>query len=113
MKTMNLSTLIAKNICDILFKKSIKCGRCASYNQCWKSTISDEVFNFISKKLGVNGNTCEILEKYFEYTNKQRKVIEGEYDSQFKDYRDKDEDERTKHINKELNKVPIYKKLQN
>ena len=39
----------------------------------------------MSQELGVNGNICEILDKYFEYTNKHRKIIEDEYDSQFKD----------------------------
>ena len=49
--------------------------------------------------------------KYFEYTNVQRKIIEDEYDSKFKEYRDNDEEERTEYINKELNKLPIHKKL--
>ena len=93
-------------------RKSIKGGRCASYNQYYKSTISKEVFNNISKELNVRSNICEILDKYFEYTNKQRKIIEGEYDSQFKNYRDNDEDEKIEHINKELNKLPIHKKKQ-
>ena len=72
------------------------------------------MFNIISKELNVNGedNVCEIINKYFEYTNKQRKLIEDEYDSQFNDYRDIDKEERTEHINKELNKLPIHKKLQ-
>ena len=69
-------------------RKGIKGGRCASYNQYYKSTFSDEVLNIISKELEVNDNLCEILDKYFEYTNKQRKIIEEEYDSQFKGYRD-------------------------
>ena len=72
------------------------------------------MFNIISKELNVNGNdnVCEIKDKYFEYTNKQRKIIEDEYDSKFEDYRDIDVEERTEHINKELNKLPIHKKLQ-
>ena len=72
------------------------------------------MFTFISKELNVNGNdnVCEIINKYFEYTNEQRKIIEDEYDSIFKDYRDIDEEERTEHINKELNRLAIHKKLQ-
>ena len=42
----------------------------------------------------------------------KKKIIEDEYDSNFKDYRDIDEEERTEHTNKELNKLPIHKKLQ-
>ena len=97
-------------------RQSIKGGRCSALKQYYKSNISQEVFNIISKELNVNGNdedVCEIINKYFEYTNKQRKIIEDEYDSNFKDYRDIDEEERTEHINKELNKLPIHKKLQN
>ena len=96
-------------------RKSIKGGRCSALNQYYKSNISKEVFNIISKELNIddnNENVCEIIDKYFEYTNKQRKIMEDEYDSKFKDYRDIDEEERTEHINKELNKLPIHKKLQ-
>ena len=48
---------------------------------------------------------------FFEFTNKYRKVIENEYDAQCKDYRDNDKKERAEHIIKELNKLPIRKKL--
>ena len=74
-------------------RQSAKVGRCAALNQHYKSSISDEVFNNISKKLHINGNVCEIFERYFEYTNKHRKKIENEYDSQFNDYRHNDEEE--------------------
>ena len=37
-------------------RQSIKGGRCGSFNQYYKSTISDEVFNIISKELIINGN---------------------------------------------------------
>ena len=46
--------------------KAIKGGRYNAFNQHYKSEISDEVFNIISKELNVSGNICEILEKYFE-----------------------------------------------
>ena len=73
------------------------------------------MFNIISKELNIddnNENVCEIIDKYFEYTNEKRKIIEDEFDSNFKDYRDIDEEERSEHINKEPNKFPIHKKLQ-
>ena len=95
-----------------IVRKSFKGGRWTALNQYCKSTISDEVFNIMSQELGVDGNICEILDKYFEDTNKQRKRIENEYDSQFKDYRDHDQRERTKCINDKLSNVPIYKELQ-
>ena len=94
-------------------RKSIMEGRCSALNQCYKSNFSQEVFNIFSKELNVNGkdSVCETIKKYFEYTNEQRTIIEDEYDSKFNDYRDNDEEERTEHINKELNKLQIHKKL--
>ena len=96
-------------------RRSIKTGRCSALNQYYKSIISQEVFNNISKELNVNGNdnVCEIINKNFEYTNEQRKITEDEYDSKFKDYRYIDEEERTEHINRELNKLPILKNYKN
>ena len=49
-------------------RQSIKGRRCSAPNQYYKRNNSDEVFNIISKELDINGNVCEILEKYFEYT---------------------------------------------
>ena len=66
----------------------------------------------MSQELVVDVNICETLDKYFEYTNKHRKTTQDEYDSQYKDYRDIDHEERTKYINKELNKPPIHEQLQ-
>ena len=48
-------------------RKGIKGGRCNAFHQHYKSEISIEVFNFISKELNVNCNECEILEEYFEF----------------------------------------------
>ena len=96
-------------------RQSIKRGRCSALNQHYRSNISKEVFNIISKGLNIdyiNENICEIIDKYFEYTNEKRKIIEDENDSQFEDYRDIDVEEKTEHINKELNKLSVHKKLQ-
>ena len=51
-------------------RQSLNRGRCSILNQSYKSTISDEVSNTISKDLDNNGNKCEFLDKYFEYTDK-------------------------------------------
>ena len=95
----------------ILVRQNIKAGRCNVFKQHIKFEISDEVFSNISTELNVDGNVCEILEKYFEYTNKHRKIIENEYDSQFNDHRDNDEEKKTDHIRKKLNMLPIHKVL--
>ena len=93
-------------------RQSIKGGRCSALNQCYKSTISDQVFNIMPQKLGVDGNICAILDKYVECTNKHRKILEDEDDSQYKDYKDIDQEERTKYINKTFSKLPIHEHLQ-
>ena len=50
------------------------------------------MFNIISKELDINCISCEILDKYFDYESKHRKLIEDESDSQFEDYRDTNRD---------------------
>ena len=93
-------------------RKSIKGGRCGSFNQSYKSSISDQVFNIISKKLNVHGNIGGIKEKNFEYTRKHTKIIENEYHSQFDDYRDANQEKRTNYINKKLSKLTTHEKLE-
>ena len=93
-------------------RQSMKGDRCAALSQYYQSTTSDEVFNIISKELDVNGNKCEILDRSFQYENKHRKIIEHAYDSQFKDKRDINQDEKSKHVNDKLTKLPLHKKLQ-
>ena len=83
-----------------------------SFESILKTIFSDEVFNNIPKELNNNGSICEMLDKFFEYTNKHRKIIEHEYDSQFIDYGDNDQEERTKYINNKYSKLPIHEKIQ-
>ena len=47
-----------------------KRGRCAALNQFFKSIVSDEAFNIISKELNVNGKIFEIFYEYFGYEKK-------------------------------------------
>ena len=92
-------------------RKAIKGGRCNAFNQHYKSEISDEVFNIVSKELNVNGNICEILEKYFEFLNKYEKQYAKEFDSKYNDYRDIDQKETEKNVNRKVNMLPIHKEL--
>ena len=66
-------------------RKSIKGGRCNAFNQRCKSEIPDEVFNIISKELKLEGSECEILEKYFEFLNKNEELYTEEFDSKYND----------------------------
>ena len=45
---------------------AIKGGRCTAFNQNYKPEISEEVFNITSKEINVNGNICDLLEKYLK-----------------------------------------------
>ena len=72
----------------IFVREAIKGGRCIAFNQQYKSEISVEVFNIVSKELNVNGNICDLLEKYFEVLNKYEKKYAKEFDSKYDDYRD-------------------------
>ena len=95
-------------------RKAIKRGRCNAFIQYYKSEISDEVFNIISKELNVDnvgGNVCDILEKYFEFLNKHEKEYEKEFDSKYNDYRDINPKEKEKYVDEKLNKLPIHKEL--
>ena len=92
-------------------RKSIKGGRCNDFSQHYKSEISDEVFNIISKELNVNGNICDILEKYFEFLNKYEKQYAKEFDSNYDDYREIDQKEEENNVNKKLNMLSIRKEL--
>ena len=94
-------------------RKAIKGGRCIAFNQQYKSEISVEVFNIISKELNVNGNICDLLEKYFEVLNKYEKKYAKEFDSKYDDYRDINEKEKTDFINKKLNMLQIHKEFSN
>ena len=69
------------------------------------------MFNIISKELNVNGNICDLLEKYFEFLNKYEKQNTKEFHSKYDDYRDINEKEKTDFINKKLNMLSIHKEL--
>ena len=92
-------------------RKAIKGGRCKAFNQHYKSEISDEVFNIISKELNVDGNECEILEKYFEFLKEHEKQYTEKFNSKYDDYRDLDQKEKEKYVNRKLNMLPIHKEL--
>ena len=75
-------------------RKAIKGGKCNAFNKHYKSEVSVEVFKIISKELNVNGNICDILEKYFEFLGKFEKQNGKEFESKYDDYRDIDQKEK-------------------
>ena len=80
--------------------KAIKGDRCNTSNQHYLSETSDCVFINFSKELDVNGNTCDILEKFFEFLNKYEIQNAKKFDSKYDEYRDIDQKEKTDFINK-------------
>ena len=92
-------------------RKAVKGRRFNAFNKYYKSEISDKVFNIISKELNVNGNICDLLEKYFEFLNKYEKQNAEEFNSKYDDYRDINQKEKINYINKKLNMLPIHEEL--
>ena len=94
-------------------RKSIKGGRCNAFNQRYKSEISDEVFNIISKELNINDDSNEyaVLEKFFEFLKEHEIQYAEEFNSKYDDYRDINQKEKTNNINKKLNMLSIHKEL--
>ena len=70
------------------------------------------MFINISKELHVIGKICEILDKYIGYENNYRKIKENEYDSQFKEYRDINQEITKKFVNNQLSTLSIHEELQ-
>ena len=86
-------------------------GRVCAFNQYYKSKISADIFNIISKELNVDGNTYEKIEAYMKYKNEHFKIFEKEYEDQFDDYRKQNVDEKEEYINENLNQLPIHQLL--
>ena len=72
-------------------RNATKGGGCNAFNQHYESEFSDEVFNIILKELNVNGNICDLLEKYFNFLNKHEEQYGKEFDAKYDDYRDFDQ----------------------
>ena len=51
-------------------RNAIKGGRRKAFIQHYKSELSDELFKIFSKEINVNGNICDLLEKYFNFLSK-------------------------------------------
>ena len=90
-------------------RQSIKGGRVCAFNQYYKSKHCDDILKIINKELAVKGTVYDTIEAYMEYKNKHFKIFEKEYESQFKDYRDEDVEEKEKYINEKLSELRLHK----
>ena len=69
------------------------------------------MFNIISKELNISGNICDILEEYLKFLNKYEIQYTKEFDSNYDDYREIDQKETEKYVNRKLNMLSIHKKF--
>ena len=56
-------------------RKSIESGRCVALIRYYKSPFFGEVFDIMWKELKDTVNICDILDKYFDYVNKHKKIF--------------------------------------
>ena len=92
-------------------RSSIYSGRCKTFVQHYRSEISDEFLNIISKELNVNGNIRDLLKRYVQFINNYVKLYAKDFDSKNEDYREIYQKEKMDYINKKLNLLPIYEQL--
>ena len=57
-------------------RNSIKCGRYNAFNQHHKSEFSHEVFNNNQKILNVNGNICDLLERFLCFQTNMKNFMQ-------------------------------------
>ena len=81
-------------------RQSIRGGGVGNFNQYFKSKICDDVLKILSEELNVRGNVYDIIEAYMKYKNLHLKINKEEHESNFNDYRDIDEEEMKKYIEK-------------
>ena len=95
-----------------LVRQSIKGGRVCAFNQYYKSKHFEGIKKIISKFLDVKGTVYEIFEEYLKYKKKPYDIFEKEYENQFDDYRDENEEDKEKYINKKLCDLKLHKLIQ-
>ena len=93
-------------------RQSIKGGRVCAFNQYYKSKHFENIKKIISKFLDVKGTVYEIFKEYLKYKKKHYDIFEKEYGAQFDDYRDGNEEDKEKYINKKLGDLTIHKLIQ-
>ena len=94
-------------------RQSIKGGRVCAFNQYYKSKHYNDIKRILSKEFEFeeDANIYEVIEEYLKYKKKYCDVYKKEYENQFNDYRDENEDEKEKYINKKLGDLRIHKLL--
>ena len=89
-------------------RQSIKRRRVCAFNQYYKSITCNDILNFLSEELNIEGNVFDIIDANLNYKNKQFKFYKKDYENQFNDYRHQNAEEKEKNINEKTSKLPIH-----
>ena len=92
-------------------RQSIKGGQVCAFIQYYKSKHFEAFKKIISKELAVKGNIYDIIEEYLRYKKKHYEKFEKDYENQFNVYRDENEEDKEKYINKTLGDLRLHKLL--
>ena len=89
-------------------------GLVCAFNQYYRSKTSRDILKVLSKELNLDAkeNVYKIIEAFMQYKKDHLKINKEEYESRFNDYRDINEEEMKKYINKNLSELPIHQLLQ-
>ena len=83
-----------------IVRHSLEGERVCAFNQYYKSKICGDVLKFLPGELKVERVVFNIIEADMKYKNDHSKIITEEYEIKFDNYRQIDEEEMQKYINK-------------
>ena len=95
-----------------MFEIQKKVFKCSAFNQHYIFEISDEVFNIISRRKNVNGNICNLLERFFDFLDKNEIYMQKNSIQKLRIIEISIQKEKTDYTNNKLNKLPIHENLQ-
>ena len=93
-------------------RQSNKGGRVCAFNLFHKSKNCEGFLKILSQEIKFKGNVFDNIEAFIKYKNENLELIKEEYEYKFNYYRDIDEEEIEKYINRKLGELPIHKFLQ-
>ena len=73
--------------------------------------MSDKIFDIKKSDLNITGNKYEVIEQYTANLKPYKSKYENEYDSQFNDYRLRNQKTRHNYVYEKSCELPISKKL--
>ena len=95
---------------DSLLEKALK-EYVFAFIPYYESKNCDKNLKCISEEININGIIYYITEGKLKNKNKHLENFKEQNESKSNDYRDTDEEELVKHINKKISKLPIHQLL--